>query len=324
MKNISVCKSKRFTWSLIQMLSIGALFLFTLQASAASLHRQILLEGKNLTLGDVFEGAGQYADRIIARAPAPGKRTTLTPEWLAYVARSYNLQWMPLSATDRAVVERTSHVIGKEEISAKILNALTPELPPAEVYTVHFDNRTAEVHLPTNIPPTLYIERITRDKLSNRFFAVFAADRGRHRHTVSGRLLRIVEIPVVTRRMRKGEVVGLNDVQMITVRANQIGPNVIINKEEVLGKSPRRTLVENRPIRSNDVRQPVLVKRGGLVSMIYQTKFMRISARGKAKQNGSRGEAVRVENIGSKKVVEGVITGPGEITVTLDHSIAKR
>ncbi len=324
MKMMKMFLISHFLRSVLTLLIPCVVHIISLPASAVSLHRHIMLEGKNLTLGDVFDGAGKYADRIIARAPEPGKRATLTPEWLAYVARSYNLQWTPFSAQDIAVVQRTSHVIGKEEIAIKILAALRPELPRAELYTVNFDKRTIEAHLPTDIPPSLNIERITRDKISNRFFAILTADRGRHRHTVSGTLLRMIEIPVVTRRIRKGEIVDHDDVQVITVSAKQIGPNVLVDQNELIGKAPRRTLIENRPIRTRDVRQPLLVKRGGLVSMIYQTKFMRISARGKAKQNGSRGQAVRVENIGSKKVVEGVITGPGEITVTFDHPVGRK
>ena len=91
---------KCFHRSVLTLLVPGIVLIISLPASAVSLHRHIILEGKNLTLGDVFDGAGKYADRIIARAPAPGKRATLTPEWLAYVARSYNCLLYTSDAAD--------------------------------------------------------------------------------------------------------------------------------------------------------------------------------------------------------------------------------
>tara|TARA_B100000700_G_scaffold290644_1_gene348891 strand:- start:85 stop:897 length:813 start_codon:yes stop_codon:yes gene_type:complete len=241
-----------------------------------------------------------------------------------FLSRSYNLPWQPLSADDRAIVQRTSHVISKDELGAKILAALKPELPRSERYSMSFDNRIAEIHLPTNIPPSLSVERVTRDRISNRFFAVLVASEGSHRHTISGKLFRMVEIPVVTRRVRKGDIVDKEDVRTITLRADKLGPDVLMSTEELVGKAPRRTLIEHRPVRASDVRQPLLVKRGGLITMIYQTRFMRISARGKAKQSGAHGDTVRVENSGSKKIVEGVVTGPSEITVTSARPIAMK
>jgi len=303
----------------------GAVLLTASPVTAASLHRNIILDGKNLRVGDIFNDAGQYADKIVGRAPEPGRRYTLESRWLAYVANSYNIAWKPLSTEDRAVVERASHVISKDEIKAKILEALKSELPTLEQYSINFDNRVTALHLPTDIAPTVTVRKIDRDRISNRFFAVLVTPTeqpGARRFTITGKLFRMVEIPVVTRRIRKGDIVEKDDVQTITMRADKLGPNVLMSVEELIGKSPKRTLIEHRPIRTGDVREPLLVKRSSLVTMIYQTRFMRISARGKAKQNGSLGDTVRVLNSGSKKIVEGTVTGPGEITVTANRPVA--
>ncbi|MDA0655768.1 MAG: flagellar basal body P-ring formation chaperone FlgA, partial [Proteobacteria bacterium] len=294
---------------------------------AATLHRNIVLTGKDLKVGDIFDGAGKYGDKIVGRAPEPGQRYTLEPKWLAYVARSYNISWQPLSADDRTIVERASHMVSEEEIRAKILHALKTELPTLDRYSMAFDNKVTKFHLPTDVAPTLAVKRMDHDRISNRFFAVLVAPKdepGAHRFTISGKLYRMVDIPVVTRRIRKGDIIEKADVQTITMRADKLGPSVLMTVDELIGKSPKRTLIEHRPIRTGDVREPILVKRRSLVTMIYQTRFMRISARGIAKQNGAIGDTIRVENSGSKKIVAGVVTAPGEITITLSQPIAMK
>lgn len=293
--------------------------------TAASLHRNVIVDSKNLKVGDIFDGAGQFADKIVGRSPEPGRRYTLEPRWLAYVANSYNIPWKPLSTEDRTIVERASHVISKDEIKAKILAVLKPELPAYEKYSLTFDNRVTALHLPTDIAPTVTVQKIDRDKISNRFLAILTTPKDQpraRRFSIAGKLFRMVDIPVVTRRIRKGDIVEKDDVQTINMRADKLGRNVLMSTEELIGKSPKRTLIEHRPIRISDVREPLLVKRSGLVTMIYQTRFMRISARGKAKQNGSFGDIVRVLNSGSKKIVEGTVTGPGEITVTVNKPVS--
>ncbi|MBO42969.1 MAG: flagella basal body P-ring formation protein FlgA [Rhodospirillaceae bacterium] len=302
----------------------GVILFTTSPVTAASLYRNIIVDSKNLKVGDIFDGAGQYANKIVGRAPEPGRRFTLEARWLAYVANSYNINWKPLSTEDRAVVERASHVIGQDEIKAKILSALKSELSAQEKYSITFNNRLTALHLPTDVTPSVTVQKIERDKISNRFFAVLTTPKhqpGARRYTITGKLFRMVEIPIVTRRVRKGDIIEKDDVQTISIRVDKLGRNVLMSKEELIGKSPKRTLIEHRPIRTSDVREPVLVRRSSLVTMVYQTRFMRISARGKAKQSGSLGDTVRVLNSGSKKVVEGTVTGPSEITVTANRPI---
>jgi flagella basal body P-ring formation protein FlgA len=192
---------------------------------------------------------------------------------------------------------------------------------------MQLENQAQQIHLPAEIDPTLSVNRINFDRRSNRFSATMVAAAGdpqAFRFTISGKLYQMVEIPVVTHRVRRGDVIDRSEVETILVRADQVSSDIVISSKELIGKAPKRTLIENRPIRVNEVHEPILVKRGGIVTMIYQTRFMRISARGIAKTNGAAGDTVRIENSGSKKMVQGVVTGPGEVTVHLSRPVAMK
>jgi flagella basal body P-ring formation protein FlgA len=52
-----------------------------------------------------------------------------------------------------------------------------------------------------------------------------------------------------------------------------------------------------------------------MVIMMYQTENLVITAQGKARENGTAGDTVRVRNANSGKIVEAVVTGPDTVAV---------
>ena len=69
-------------------------------------------------------------------------------------------------------------------------------------------------------------------------------------------------------------------------------------------------------IRSTDLARPQLVKRNEPVLIVYEVPGIVLTARGKAEEVGSLGDTVNVLNVQSKRVIQGVVTGPGQVTVT--------
>lgn len=64
-----------------------------------------------------------------------------------------------------------------------------------------------------------------------------------------------------------------------------------------------------------DVRAPVLVTKGSLITMVVQTPTMTLTSKGKAMDNGAMGEAVRIQNSQSKTVVEGEVVSAGTVRI---------
>ena len=49
--------------------------------------------------------------------------------------------------------------------------------------------------------------------------------------------------------------------------------------------------------------------------MVLQGKFIRLTARGRALENGGKGDVVKIRNIKSNKHVEAVVIGAGRVTI---------
>ena len=81
--------------------------------------------------------------------------------------------------------------------------------------------------------------------------------------------------------------------------------------------------VARRPIPAEQIMSPALVdpakmvNRGEKVMIIAEGPGISIRASGKAMEDGAYGELIRVKNTNSNKVVEGRITAPGLIKVSL-------
>ena len=124
----------------------------------------------------------------------------------------------------------------------------------------------------------------------------------------------MTDIPVLTRNIRSGEIISAEDiaVQSINVRGYD---QFITGADQLVGQSARRALVANRPIRPLDIGQPVLITRGQLVTILYQTDNMALTATGKAMENAGINQAITVMNGQSNRTIQAVVSGPNLVTV---------
>jgi flagella basal body P-ring formation protein FlgA len=278
------------------------------------LRERLSVEGGEVRLGDLFLNAGRHANVVVAEAPAAGARLVLDAKALYRLARTYGLEWRPASAQARAVVERQSVVVDPDELRRMIEDALAAKgLDPAQLSV-----QVASQRLEVPLNAVLAVEAIATQPGNPRFSAVVAAQvEGAtvQRKNVNGRLAQAVEVPVLTRPLRPGEVITMADVGWARLGDGRIPPGVAIDPDELVGLAPKRTVRAGVPIRASDLGRPVQVAKGAIVTMVLRGPSMQLTARGRALEPGSDGQMIRVANLQSQTVVEAVVTGPGEVSV---------
>tara|TARA_B100000470_G_scaffold55768_1_gene42078 strand:- start:135 stop:509 length:375 start_codon:yes stop_codon:yes gene_type:complete len=117
--------------------------------------------------------------------------------------------------------------------------------------------------------------------------------------------------------MRRGHEIRRNDIEWINVRLSKIPQDIVMDEEDLIGMAAKRTITKNTPIRYAYIRKPILIKRGSLVTINLTTPAMRLTARGKALQEGSIGDTVQVKNMQSKQKIEARVTGVNKVAVVL-------
>ena len=296
------------------------------EAAPVALRQSVTVSGGLVRLGDLFVPAGDKAEAAVAYAPAPGKRAIFDARWLYRVARAYGLNWRPLSIHDKAVVARESIVIGRREIADHILAALVDKGVDADM-RVELSNRMLRIHVPGDSTATVAVEDVAYDARTRRFIAIVAApadDPAARRIRVTGRVHRVIDVPVLTRRVLAGEVIRERDVKWIAMRGDRLQRDTIQDPGALIGKSPRRGLRAGVPVRVSDVRLPVLVPRRSLVTIMYRVRSMTLTAQGRALEDGGAGDTVRVANTQSNTVVQAVVTGANRVSVQPAGPIAMK
>jgi len=289
-----------------------------------TLNDRVTIQDGVIRLGDVFQGADEYGDRVIAYGPRPGSRAVFDARWLRRVANTFKLDWRPRSAAQRVIVVRESQVISKSAVEALLFERLIAEGgDPSSRVTLA--NRSFRLNLPVGEDYLLGIEQMTYDAASGRFSAILAWGNAKdERRRVTGRLERMVEVPVLANRLMGGDLIQKADLTWIAVAQSRLARNAITDASQLIGMSSKRSLSAGRPVSANDVRPPTDVSKGETVTMVLTTPVMRLTAKGRALEAGAKGDTIRITNSQTRTVVEGIITGPGQVRIDVAVSLAMR
>jgi flagella basal body P-ring formation protein FlgA len=287
--------------------------------SAASVRPNVVVEGDQVRLGDIFEDAGPKADVIVLYAPAPGRKVTLNAAWLAEVARIYKVAWRPLNQYDRTVVERAGNVISTGEITNVLRRELMTKGMPAH-HEIEMANRNLEISVPLDVLAAVEVRNAAYNITTGQFSALLIAggdSPSAQRIILQGRTHAAIAVPVLRRSVDAGDLIRKDDIEIVYRREDQIGRDVIGDANRLIGRTPQFRLRVGEPVRAQDVRQPTLVKRNSQVLIKLEYGAMSLTVQGKALEDGSRGDMIRVENLQSNKTIEGTVSGPDVVVVSL-------
>ncbi|MQX35395.1 flagellar basal body P-ring formation chaperone FlgA [Roseospira navarrensis] len=284
----------------------------------AALRPEVTIERALIQLGDVFGGLPPEVAAIpIGHAPQPGERLVLGADYLNNLAVEYGVDWSPASRYVQTVVNRRSYTIGRDHIIDALRERLLAEGIPfdAEVdITAH--NIRAAVGSPDEM--RVAVRDLYYDDRTGRFNAMVQVPA----EGPSARLIRLagsvhqaIDVPVLVRPIRRGMVITEADVRWETLRGGDVGPNTLLEIDDLIGQAARQGIQAGQPVRVNQVRMPELVQRNGLVTMVLETPFMTLTARGRALEAGAKGETVRVANMASGKEILAVVTGQNTVRV---------
>jgi flagella basal body P-ring formation protein FlgA len=276
-------------------------------------------------LSDVFDGVPKDIDRDIAQSPPPGKQVIYDVTVLRRIADKYRLGWEPQSASDHATISTASTRITADSIREAVVKKVKDNnpLPKGGEVDVSFDNHALQIDLPADCAADFTLNNFDYDTTSKHFHAdlVATGSSGAFSVPVTGRLTFKRNIPVLVRRLEGGTTIGVADIDWSVVPEDRVNMSVIVDANDLIGHELRRDTDEGEILHAHDVMPPRLVVRGSPVTMKIETPLMLVTAQGKAMQDGTQGEIVRVLNTQSNRMLEGVVSGPG--TVTINAGIQK-
>ena len=190
---------------------------------------------------------------------------------------------------------------------------------------MELSNRMLRLHIAGDATATIAVDDAVYEPRTKRFTAIIVApadDPSAKRIRVTGRLIKISEVPVLARRVLAGEIIVEGDIKWIKVRSARLQRDIILDAGGLVGMSPQRGLRAGKPVRTSEVRRPLMVAKRSLVTIILRAPSLLLMSQGRALEQGSDGDTIRVVNTQSNKVIEAEITGPGQVTVRSLDTVA--
>jgi len=127
-----------------------------------------------------------------------------------------------------------------------------------------------------------------------------------------------------SRALKGGHVLGAEDLRTVTVAVRSVSEDYLYDGAALVGKQLSKSMAAGEPLRGSQVSAPELVRRGEAVTVLVRSTGFRVTDRAVARQSGTLGDAIEVENPRSRKAYLAVVTGPrtvrpvvyGEVLIT--------
>ncbi|WP_299002569.1 flagellar basal body P-ring formation chaperone FlgA [uncultured Shewanella sp.] len=121
-------------------------------------------------------------------------------------------------------------------------------------------------------------------------------------------------LPVLNRAMKRGEVVNGKDVTWMKLALKGSDKEVLTKMDDIIGRQVVRKLHRFKPIKAMYLSAPVLVKIGDKVIIEAKSQGFYAKMLGEALESGSEGEAIRVKNLSSGKIIIAYPASKGKVT----------
>ncbi len=300
-------------------LSMGmfCLFLFvshTARSDDTPLNMTRTIDHNRIMLSDVFSDIPKSKDIDLGLAPQPGSEMILNVRTLIKLASTHNVIFHPASAQDQITIKRAGIVITPDDQKNALIFAITPQIQGK--FNLIFNSSLTPMYLETGMSPNLKIGTITLDARNDIFeTTITPKDNLNILRSVSGRIERLIDIPVPRSTLTRGTLISTEDLSFIEMKSADIKGDIVLNVDQIIGRTARNNLNPGRLIRLTDTEIPVSIKRGQKINLIYKSGHLELTAIGRSMQDGRIGDVIRVTNGDSNKNLQGTILANNQVEI---------
>lgn len=302
------------------LLLVGALvFIFTAISAARAeplLREQIKVYSDVVTLGDMFENAGDAARAPVFRSPELGTHGVVGANRVMAAARHHGVEWRNPGGIAEVSVHRPSRIVTLDEVRDAISRHIGSD---DGLWSVSFGRGAKDFHVDPRIKGAPGIKQLDLRRDTGRFRVVVSfgnAEYAALERTFTGRAFPSVEAIVPVAAIKRGETIRKEDLKIARLPRSRVSGPAYTDMANVVGLAAKKRLIPGRAIMRSDIEAPKLVKRNSLVTIVYKTNGMILKTTGRALGDAALGETVSVQNTQSKRTIEAEVTAAGTVSVS--------
>ena len=289
---------------------------------APVLRASVTVSGDLVRIGDVIDNAGSAAQIAIYRAPDLGTTGSLQVAQVLTALRAHQVIGVDTRDLKEISITRLARTLDGKDIELQVARALERKngLGEAANLSLTFDRDVQDLRLEASNTGALQPAAVRYDPRNNRFDVTFeiagssAAAPTKLRFT--GTAVETVEAAVLARGVERNELIKASDVVIERRPKAEVGGD-LAPRDRAVGMQARKQLRAGQALKIADLARPDLVQRDQSVTLIYESTGLYLTIRGKALEGGTEGDVVSVMNLQSKRTVSGVVTGRGQVSVSM-------
>lgn len=214
-------------------------------------------------------------------------------------------------------MQRAARRLGPPEIEAALKRGLEVGYGlNVRNIAVRFDGDGPTLLAPVDLEGQAVALDLTYDPRTRRVAGLVSLGERQASLRVSGVVMELREVAVLTRNLNRGEPVKEGDVALEQRPRDSVAPDAQGSVTTILGEVAQNTLMAGTVLRVTDTAPPELVARGETVTIVYETPSISLSMRGLSNDSGRMGAVVNVVNVASKKILQATVIGPGRVSVS--------
>jgi len=134
---------------------------------------------------------------------------------------------------------------------------------------------------------------------------------------LSARVSQLVPVLVTTRPLSLGHVITAEDLALVSQDQGRLRQGTLADPSLAIGRVVTRPLTAGMPLTPMHVAVATVVRRGERVTIRAGSSGLAVEAPGKALADGAPGNRIRVENLRSRRVVEGTVRPDRVIDISM-------
>ena len=292
------------------------------QSAAPTLKAEAVVSGDLVRIGDILENAGAKANLPVFKSPELGGHGTIQVHRVMEALRAHGILILDTRNLTEVLVSRASRSVTLSDLGRAVAEAAAKryEIANASDLSVTFDRHMSALQVEPDIADAPRVVSIAVDQRNNRFEAVIdmpgSITLRRAPVRFTGTLVETAEVVTLARPIQRGEPIRESDIVVERLPRADVVSEAISKPEFVVNMAARRALRTGQTLRAADLMKPQIVNRDDAVTIVFKTRAVTLTLRGKAMGNGAEGETITVLNPQSKRQVQATITAPGVVTVT--------
>ncbi|WP_321447076.1 flagellar basal body P-ring formation chaperone FlgA [uncultured Cohaesibacter sp.] len=307
------------------LLARPAAWATTFDADTAILKKNVTVDTRLVTLGDLFKNAGSYANKAVFRAPSLGQSGTIQADRVIDAALQAGLSKITTNNISVVRVARLSELVTEMDILSKLEAQLKAKgyVDDTAKLNIELTNHLSDQHAAPGGFSPFEIRSLRYDRMSGRFSANLQIygrdDLGVIR--LGGEAMETVMVPVLSRTVQRGEIISKSDVTLTPMPRQKAQTSSAATLDEVVGKAARQSLRAGIIANAAYFTEPDMVKRSDMVTIVFNAGNLNLSIMGKALSDGSKGDVIPVQNSQTSRVIRAEVIGHGLLEIGQPGSI---